>query len=145
VLEGNNLVHYWRDNSTPGFPWNKSVVVSSSAIGAASFIQSTFGAPGNPGNFEALVLESNPAHPDFPPYNLVHYWRDNSTPGFPWNKSVVVSSSAIGPATLIQSTFHAAGKPGNFEVLVAEEGNTVTHYWRDDSNPALPWNSDTVL
>lgn len=145
VLEGNNLVHYWRDNSTLGFPWNKSVVVSSSAIGPASLIQSTFGAPGNPGNFEALVLESNPAHPDFPPYNLVHYWRDNSTPGFPWNKSVVVSSSAIGPATLVQSTFHAAGKPGNFEVLVAEEGNTVMHYWRDDSNPALPWNSDTVL
>jgi hypothetical protein len=137
-----NLVHYWRDDSTPGFPWHKTVAVSSSAVGPACLIQSTFATPGNPGNFEALVLEDNPAHPGFPPYNLVHYWRDDSTPGFPWNKTVIVSSSAIGPASLIQGSF---GTPGNFEVLVAEEGNTVTHYWRDDSAPGFPWHSDTVL
>lgn len=142
VLEGANLVHYWRDNTTPGFPWNKTVTVSTAAVGPACLVQGTFGTPGN---LEALVLESNPANQGLPPYNLVHYWRNDSAPGLPWNRGEVVSSIAIGPASLIQGSFHSGTNPGNFEVLVPEQGNTVSHYWRNNSDPTFPWSRDTVL
>ena len=132
VLEENNLVHYWRDNSTDGTPWKSDAVVSRRATGAATMIQSSYGAAGKPGNFDALVLEGN---------NLVHYWRDNSAPGTPWKSDAVVSTNATGPATLVQSGYAAAGKPGNFEALVFE-GKTLQHYWRDNSAPGTPWHRD---
>jgi len=137
VLEGSNLVHYWRDNSAPGLPWHRSVTVSTNAISAASLIQSTFrGASSAPGNFEALVHE---------PGKLVHYWRDNTTPGFPWHSSVTVSATAIGAASLIQSTFRGTATAlGNFEALVHEPGKLV-HYWRDNATPGLPWHSSATV
>lgn len=137
VLQGSNLVHYWRDNSTPGLLWHSSVVVSTKATGPASLIQSSFRSnPNAPGNFEALVLEGS---------NLVHYFRDNSTPGFPWHSTVAVSTSATGPACLIQSSFRGTpSSPGNFEALVLEGGKLV-HYWRDNSTPGLLWHSSVVV
>ena len=137
VLEGHNLVHYWRDNSASGLPWHSSVVVSNKATGAATMIQGSFrGNPGAPGNFEALVLEGN---------NLVHYWRDNSTAGLPWHSSVVVSNKATGAACLIEGSFRGnPGAPGNFEALVLE-GHNLVHYWRDNSASGLPWHSSVVV
>jgi hypothetical protein len=136
VLEGNNLWHYWRDNSTAGFPWHKTVVVSAAATGQATMIESSFRSnPNSPGNFEALVPEG---------HNLVHYWRDNSTAGFPWHKTVVVSAASTGPACLIQSSFR--GTPtslGNFEALVVE-GSNLWHYWRDSSTAGFPWHRSVV-
>ena len=137
VLEGNNLWHYWRDNSTAGFPWSKTVVVSTVATGQATMIQSSFRSnPNSPGNFEALVPEG---------HNLVHYWRDNSTAGFPWHKTVVVSAASTGPACLIQSSFKGTpSSPGNFEALVLE-GKNLWHYWRDNTTAGFPWHKTVVV
>jgi hypothetical protein len=89
-----------------------------------------------PGNFEALVLEGT---------NLVHYWRDNSTPGLPWNRGPIVSSGVTGPACLIESSFRAdANQPGNFEALVLE-GENLIHYWRDNSASGTPWNRGAIV
>jgi hypothetical protein len=137
VLEGSNLWHYWRDNTTPGYPWHRTVVVDPLARGPASLIESSFrGNPNSPGNFEALALEGN---------GLWHYWRDNTTPGYPWHRTVVVDPAAKGPATLIQSSFRAiAGRPGNFEALVQESPNLM-HYWRDNSAGTLPWHPTVAI
>jgi hypothetical protein len=140
VPEGNNLVHYWRDNSpSSGFPWHRSAVVSTTSTGPASLIEGSFGKTAtNPGNFEALVLEGN---------RLWHYWRDNSpSSGFPWHRSVVVSGAASGPGSLIQNGFHGtASSPGNFEALVPE-GNNLWHYWRDNTaGGTLPWHRSVIV
>jgi hypothetical protein len=138
VLEGHNLVHYWRDNNASGAPWRRSVVVSSAATGPACMIEGPYRpAPGKPGNFEALVLEG---------HNLVHYWRDNNASGTPWRRSVVVSSAATGPACMIEGPYRPApGKPGNFEALV-QEGAHVSHYWRNNTASSTPWaRSVTVI
>jgi hypothetical protein len=137
VLEGNNLVHYWRDNSAGGFPWHRGPTVSTQATGAACLIQSSFrGTPSSPGNFEALVLEGT---------NLVHYWRDNSAGGFPWHRGPTVSTTARGPASLIESSFRGTpSSPGNFEVLVPES-SSLAHYWRDNSAPGFPWHRSTSV
>jgi hypothetical protein len=134
VLEGSNLVHYWRDNSN-GNVWNKGPVVSDRATGAASLIQSSYvGKPGSPANFEAVVLEGS---------NLVHYWRDNSN-GNVWNKGPVITSHATDPGSLIQSTYIGKpGAPGNFEVVVPE-GHNLVHYWRDNSNGNV-WNKGPFI
>jgi hypothetical protein len=140
LLNGNNLSHYWRDNSpSSGFPWHQSVVVSSASTGPACLIEGSYGKTAtNPGNFEALVLEGS---------NLWHYWRDNTAGGsLPWHRSVVVSNSATGPATLIQSSFRGTPtSPGNFEALVPE-GNNLVHYWRDNTaGGSLPWHRGAVV
>jgi len=130
VLEGNNLVHWYRDNSNSGNGWGKGGIVSTKATGAASLIQSTFReAPNAPGNFEAVVLEGN---------NLVHYWRNNASTPFTWKSTKVITSKATGPGCIIQSTYGSPAHPGNFEVIVPE-GNNLRHYWRDNADTSSNW------
>jgi len=124
--EGNEVVHYWRDNSKSDFRWYRSEVVSKQATGDPWFIQNTTGS----GNFEALILEGN---------QLVHYTRDNSKSDFLWQRGQVVSNQATGQSWLIQSDFQ-----GNFEALVPE-GSQLVHYWRDNSKPDAPWNRGEVI
>lgn len=131
VLEGNNIVHYWRDNSQSHRPWIKQAVVSRQATGDASLIQSSYGNP--IGHFEAVILEGN---------SLVHYWRDNS-PGASgdWTRVEVITSKATGPGALIQSSY---GSPGNFEVVVPE-GHDLVHYWRKNSDGSKRWYRAQVI
>jgi hypothetical protein len=152
VLEGRELVHYWRDNSKaqviglPGepkqLPWIRGAVVTSTATGGAAFFESGFrSSSDNPGNFEALILEGT---------DLVHYWRDNSDPLLPWLRGVVVSRNADGAAGFAQGYFRAStDNVGNFEVLVPESApysaGTLVHYWRDNSDPALPWHKGVTV
>jgi len=135
VLEGTNIVHYFRDNSNG--EWSRTAIVSTKATGAPAFIQSDFvGTPGQPGNFEAVILEGN---------NLVHYYRDNTTSGFPWHPTVVITNKATGPGSIIQSTYKGSGSShGNFEVVVPE-GNDLVHYWRDNAASGFPWNRTVVI
>ncbi len=125
VLEGNNLVHYYRDNSaTGGGRWSPTAVITSSATARGSLIQSSYSTPNAPGNFEVVVLEGN---------NLVHYYRDNSASGGgKWSRTVVITSNATGPASLIQTNYSTPNAPGNLE-LVVPEGHDLVHYYRDDS------------
>lgn len=115
ILQGNNLVHYWRDQNCD---WHFGEVITPYATGPGSLIQSRFKGDGVHGNLEVVVPEGN---------ELVHYWRDSRAPG-QWNFGAVITPYATGPATIIQSSFGI----GNFEVL-ANEYPCVLHYWWDGS------------
>src|SRR5262249_50233832 len=88
---------------------------------------------GRPGNLECVILESN---------SLVHYWHDSSNPAAPWNRGVVISSSATGPGCLIervserQKDDSSVVTPGRLEV-VALEGKNLVQYTPtlEDLNP----------
>jgi hypothetical protein len=134
VLEGNNLVHYFHDNSNPGGAWQRGLVISTQATGPGSIIQSDFGTPLHHGNFEVVVLEGN---------NLVHYFHDNSNPSGPWQRGLVISNQATGPGQIIQSDFRS-GTNGNFEVVVLE-GSNLVHYFHDSSNPGGLWQRGQVI
>jgi hypothetical protein len=118
--------------------WTQGDVISTSASGPGCIIQSTYGLPFNPGNFEVVVQEDN---------NLVHYYRDNSQQPYQWHRTDVISSRATGPGCIIQSTFRSPDNPnapGNFEVVVLE-GKNLVHYWRDNSKDSQPWNNQAVI
>ncbi|KAF7174028.1 hypothetical protein CNMCM5623_006333 [Aspergillus felis] len=131
VPEDNNLVHYRRDNSNGSDQtWTLDAIVSNKATGAGSMIQSTYGTPNYPGNFEVVVLEGG---------NLVHYSHDNSQPNPQWSGPTVIMDTAVGSAALIQSTFGIPNHPGNFEVVVPSHisgsyNNQLQHWYRDNSN-----------
>jgi hypothetical protein len=127
LLEGHNLVHYWRDNADTNSQWQRDpFVISTQATGPGTLIESSYGP--NHNNFEVVVPEGN---------TLVHYWR--SQPG-PWQRDpFVVSTQATGPASLIESSY--GPNHDNFEVVVPE-GGTLVHYWR--SQPG-PWQRDPFV
>lgn len=129
VLEGTNIIHYWKDYSYGFRSWNRGVTVAQNASGPACLIQSDFDR-----NLEALILEED---------KLVHYWR--STDRFEWHRGVTVAEGVTGPATMIQSGFRRSKKyRGNFEVLV-QHGRAIYHYWRDNSAPDLPWHRGVCI
>jgi hypothetical protein len=133
VLEGGTIWHYWMDGKTQA--WTKTVAVSTAATGPAALIVSAYRANiKDPGNLEALIPEGR---------NLVHYWRDDSAAGMPWHRDVVVSSNCSGPASLVEGGYGDPAKP-NFEALV-QEGNTVFHYWRDNSGSSPTWKKDVAI
>ena len=131
VVEGNCVVHYWKDNQLGFNSWSRGVVVSERASGPACLIQSDF----EKSNLEALIMEGN---------QLVHYWR-TSVPDFRWHRGAVVCDGVTGPATMLQSEFRADKKHhGNFEVLVLQ-GNNIVHYWRDNSATNKPWKRGVIV
>jgi hypothetical protein len=135
VLEGSNLVHYFKDNSNPQNPWVPTTVISPNATSPGCIIQSTLGSSKEHGNFELVVLEGR---------NLVHYWRDNSRPDYPWTRATVISNDAVSQASLIQSNLGVQGAQTNLE-LVVPEGNELSEqqelaaYFRDDSTQPYLW------
>lgn len=129
VLQGSNLVHYWKDNSNTNNPWRSAAVVTSAATGPASLIQSNSGIIGN---FEAVVLEGS---------NLVHYWKNTASGDNRWYSGGIITSEASGPGALIQSTF---GAQGNLEVVVPE-GSNLVHYWKDTSNGSNLWQRGEII
>src|SRR5438067_847925 len=133
--EGNEVVHYWRDNSKSDFRWYRAEVVSQQATGDPWFIQNS-ASTGGQGNFEAVILEGS---------QLVHYTRDNSRSDFLWQRGQVVSSQATGPACFIQSDFRLGSRQhGNMEIMVLE-GSNLVHYWHDSGNMKAPWQRAEVI
>jgi len=108
-------------NDTPG-----------DAIRIGSIIQSTFGSPGN---FEALIQEGT---------SLVHYFHDNADINLPWTRAQTITTTATGPGCIIQSTFGASSRPGNFEVVV-QEGTSLVHYFHDNADINLPWTRAQII
>jgi hypothetical protein len=138
LLQGNNLVHYYRDNTANGGEkWYSTTIISSKATAPGSIIQGSYGTPNSPGNFEVVVLEGN---------NLVHYYRDNSSNGGQkWGDGTVITSKATGPGTVIQTSYSTPNAPGNLEVIVPE-GDNFVHYYRDDSaSGGMEWSSGIVV
>jgi hypothetical protein len=132
VLEGNNLVHYWHDNSNVGNHWQRGQTISSLATGPGCIIQSNFHS-GKHGSFEVVVPEGR---------NLAHWWHDNADVSLPWKRGQIISTDASGPGCIIQSKF--SGPHGNFEVVVLE-GNNLAHWWHDNSNVASPWQRGQII
>ena len=137
VVEDRNLVHYSRDNSVPNSTWQWKAVISNKCLGPASLIQAqpTGNPMDNPGNFEVAVWEEG--------NQLFLYTRDNSKQNPTWtSKGEVISTSATGPASLIQNSFvpraSATGATGNYE-LVFLENNNLVHYYRDNQKTDTPW------
>ena len=134
VLEGNNLVHYWRDNHATGTPWHRGEVVSSNATGngPGSIIQSNFGSQRN-GNLEVVVLEGQ---------HLVHYWCDRSRN---WQKSTVITTHATGPGSITECVVSDGMSEGTFEVIVVEDTTKLAHYSCDKSDPSDSWVKRTYV
>ena len=127
VQEGNEIVHYFNDNSEVNVPWRRGQTISTRATGPASIIQSSLKS-GDHGNFEVVVQEGR---------ELAHYFHDNSDGNHPWKRGQTISTRATGSASIVQSTFKS-GTHGNFEVVVPE-GNQLVHYFHDNSDVNLPW------
>lgn len=112
---------YYRDNSVSTFPWHGPIAVSTTAVDAVSLIQSSYG-----GNLELVARVGS---------QLAHFYRDSSS--LNWSGPSFFASGVSGAPSLIQSR---AGTPGNFEVVTPLAGGGLAHFWRDNSNPAMPWN-----
>ncbi|MGH3694612.1 MAG: DUF4185 domain-containing protein [Pseudonocardiaceae bacterium] len=101
-----------------------------------SLIQSDFGRSRH-GNFEAVIVAGD---------ELWHWFRDNSRNDFgPWARGSRITSpqdNVAGAGCLIQSDYRA-GPHRNFEVVVplqhASGDTELWHYYRDSSDPRLPW------
>jgi hypothetical protein len=125
VLEGSQLVHYWKDNAAN--KWHRGKVITDVATTSGWIVQSRVSDSQTHSNFEVVVCEGRPEQR---PWQLVHYWKDNSDTGSPWRRGQVITTNATGSGCIIQSNF---GNIGNFEVVVPEkdsEGNPkLVHYW----------------
>ena len=128
-------LHYYHGD-TQGQQWAAGSVISTAASGAASLIASDI-SDGLATNLEVIVPEGGSGSP----WNLVHYWLDESLSGitdpatFTWHAGQVVTTKATGPGCLIQSSYgkDAGAANGNFEI-VAIEGGSVVHYTHSNSN-----------
>ena len=138
VPQGNQVMHYFRDNGTAGFLWHRGGELpmpaggGGGAIGlsptAIALIQSNFN---EPGNLEAIV-QFTPAFDSPGGDTLAFYFRDSKTLQWSQPDFFRVDGQPItgvtGKPALIQSTL---GGKGNFELLVPK-GDRVVHYFRDN-------------
>ncbi|HEU5228129.1 MAG TPA: hypothetical protein VFU49_09995 [Ktedonobacteraceae bacterium] len=111
---GSQLFAYYRDTAWHGpFPIpTNGLVISGNPV----LLQSRFG---HKGNFELVSpLASG---------GMVHFFRDNDAPGFPWHCSTTFGTGYIDAISMIESNF---GTPGNLEV-VARIGSQLFAYYRD--------------
>lgn len=124
----NQLVHYWRENHPP-FTWHgPSAPFATGVTSHPSLIQSSFGTKGN---FEVVIPSVTGG--------MVHYWRDNDAPGFPWHGPKAIPGGGITRLSLIQSNFG----PGNFEVD-AVVGLSKFQYWRENNVPFI-WHGPSAF
>ncbi len=114
ALEGNQLVHYWKDHTKNR--WDRGAVISDRATSPGWIIQSRI-RDGRHGNFEVVVCEGK---------QLVHYWKDNADLASPWRRGQVITTKATDAGCILHGSF---GSVGNFEVIVPEENQTLSHYW----------------
>jgi Domain of unknown function (DUF4185) len=133
ILQGQDLVHYWRDNGNVAEGWVRGQVITSQATGPGCIIQSDFRS-GDHGNFEVIVPEGN---------NLVHYFHDNGDFASPWRRGQVISTASTGAGSIIESDFRDA-EHGNFDVVVLE-GHNLVHYFHENGNVANPWRQAQVI
>ena len=111
VRVGSTLYAFWR-----GASWSAPLQIATGVAGQPCFIQSRFGTRGN---FELVVPSASGG--------LIHLWRNNDAAGLPWSGPTHFGSGVFTDVGLIESNY---GEPGNLEVL-ARQGNTLTHFWRD--------------
>ncbi len=130
---GGGLTHFWRDNDDPNLKWHRGgdFATNSGLFSVVSLIQANFGTAGL-GDLQ-LVTQQN---------NCLFFASRSDQPGATWQGPfpVTVSGVPVGGVTgnpaLLQSTF---GHQGNFEVVIPRIGGGLSHFWRDNDDPALQW------
>ena len=108
VPEGNELVHYFHDNSDVDNAWQRGQTVSVAATGPGCITKSSFG-PGGPGNYEVLVQELTKS--------VVHYWHHNVDTTLPWWRSQVLLGfrEDLINSPDVQETIKVAQLTGEFD------------------------------
>jgi hypothetical protein len=146
VPQGNRLVHYWRDVATN---WHRGADVIA-PTGAApmgptavlphapdmvAFFQSNFMRNGH-GTCEVVARMTSQLDGD---NYLTYVWSDPATGRWSAPKPILVGGQPIrgvaGRFAFFQSDH---GREGHFE-LVVSHGDRVTHYRRNNDDPAKPW------
>jgi hypothetical protein len=133
VLQGHDLVHYWKDNSDPSLAWHRGQVISSAATGPGSIVQSDFLSAGH-GNLEVVVQEGS---------QVVHYWHDSGQPNSRWQRAGSFGTGVTGAPAFITSDFTSAGHR-NFEVVVPE-GSNLVHYFHPHDSANNSWQRGQVV
>lgn len=126
-ISGGGLVHFYRDNDAPGYPWRETVRFGASLgqVDAVAVIQNRVN-----GNFELVARAGS---------NLYHLYRDGTT--FQWHgPTATVFTEAAGIPDFIQSTY---GVKGNFELVSPCHDGGLVHLWRDNDAPGIPWHETT--
>ena len=115
--------HCWRDNDNPVLPWNHggSFGLELGRVGAVALLQSNFGVPGS---LHAIARYGD---------RLAHY--ELTGPGWQRRLDLPITGTT-GPAVVIQSSY---GIKGNFELTVPLNTG-VACLWRNNDDPATPWN-----
>jgi Domain of unknown function (DUF4185) len=135
---GADLWHFFHDNSAPASPWVRTRPVAADVTGPGCIIQSDYDHSGNDANFEVVVPVRNASGGA----DLRHFFRDNSDLGSAWVPTGIVARDVAGPGSLIMSSF-GTGEHRNFEVVVPVRnesgGADLRHFFRDNSDSALPW------
>ena len=122
IIEGDSLMHWWRDSGIEGRPWQRGQRVTEDkdeVAGPAALIESDFIHDGH-GNFEVVVPLKVPGGR----VELWHFFHNNSDVNLLWERVQRVTGDndeVAGPAALIQSDFIRDGH-GNFEVVVPPQG-----------------------
>lgn len=119
------LVHLWRNNDNPSFPWSAPFGFGSGNVTGVSLIQGNFGTPGN---LEVVAVEGD---------RLVFYWRMDRAP-WTWAGPFHVAGGVRGVPSLIQGRH---GARGNFEVVAAHRDGGLVHLWRNNDIPSFPWSA----
>jgi hypothetical protein len=126
VLQGKNLVHYWRSNLDRRLVWQRGDVITRSATGPGCIIEST-SADGSSRNLEVVVQEGS---------QLVHYTKKLNGS---WEQVQTFGSNVNSGPSFIQSRPQA-----NFE-LVVREGSNLVHYTRDNSGHGKGWERSKTI
>jgi hypothetical protein len=143
VVEGNDLWHWFRDNSKDGTPWSHGQrIVDGRVAYPGSIIQSDFD-----GNFEVVV----PCAAAGGGVELIHFFHENADVASPWRQGQRITEAGrmvVGAASIIQSDF---GLPdhGNFEVVVpilGDDGRAeLRHYFHNNGDVNAPWVKAQVI
>ena len=114
TTNGSQVKHWWRDNSTAGFPWHAGPIFGSDAAACPTLTETSYNR-----NLELVYLTTG--------RRLHHWWRDENT-GTWHDGGVFGPIDAAGLPGFIQGSYNA---PGNFEVVVRTADGRLNHWWRD--------------
>ncbi len=115
---GHSLTHWWRDNSTAGYPWHKAEVIGNDIADPPTFTGTTYNR-----NFEMIYRTTGS--------RLHHRYFDQGAQA--WDDGPTFGpTDATGAVGFIESSWG----PGNFEVVVAVGGSQLEHWWR---NTSMEW------
>ena len=111
---GSQMRHWWRDNSTVGFPWHSGIVQGNDVAVCPTLTSTTFNR-----NFESVHLTTN---------HRLHHWYFDQAGGHWHDGGVFGPNDAAGVPGFLQGNY---GAPGNFEVVVRTGDSKLIHCWRD--------------